>query len=181
MNSRRIEEIAKAKQLLIRQKPLVSDYTDAFVELLNSDKVWVSYGYSGELCKAAAKNPSLTYRVPRQAVLFGLDSLCIPASAENPQLAHEFINYLLEPRVSAEITNEVLYPTPNQATYSFVDPKLLNDREIYLPDDVLQKAEMLRDLRETAELYEKAWSEVKAFTVASSSLARSTDITKRLK
>ncbi|MCI0620317.1 MAG: extracellular solute-binding protein [Acidobacteria bacterium] len=116
----------------------------------------MSYGYSGDLCRAAEKNPALTYRVSKQAVLFGLDSLCIPAGAKNRQLAHTFSNYLVEPRVSAEIANEVLYPTPNEAAYPFVDPKLLNNREIYLPDEVLRKAEMLRDVGEASELYERA-------------------------
>ncbi|MCI0424056.1 MAG: spermidine/putrescine ABC transporter substrate-binding protein [Acidobacteria bacterium] len=168
LNTTRVEEIEKAKELLIRQKPLVRDYTDAFVDLLNSEISWVSYGYSGDLCRAAAKNPALTYRVPKQAVLFGLDSLCIPAAAKNKELAHTFISYLLEPRVSAEIANEILYPTPNEAAYPFVDPKLLNNREIYLPDEVLQKAEMLRDLGKAGELYEKAWKEVRSSNMSRS-------------
>jgi len=166
LNTTVVGEIEKAKDLLIRQKPLVRDYTDAFVDLLNSETVWVSYGYSGDLCRAAAINPALTYRVPKQAVLFGLDSLCIPVDAKNKELAYTFISYLLEPRVSAEIANETLYPTPNEAAYPFVDPKLLNNKEIYLPDEVLRKAEMLRDLGEADALYEKAWKEVRTSSLA---------------
>jgi len=179
LNTTRVGEIEKAKELLIRQKSLVRDYTDAFVDLLNSETVWVSYGYSGDLCRAAAKNPALTYRVPKQAVVFGLDSLCIPRDSKNKELAYTFISYLLEPRVSAAIANETLYPTPNEAAYPFVDPKLLSNREIYLPDEVLQEAEMLRDLGEADELYETAWKEVRASSLARFPLAHRAGMTKR--
>jgi spermidine/putrescine-binding protein len=41
-------------------------------------------------------------------VLF-IDSLVIPSSAKRPDLAHRFINYLMQPEVAALVTAETLY------------------------------------------------------------------------
>jgi spermidine/putrescine transport system substrate-binding protein len=162
-NSTNPQEIEKAKQLLIGEKPLVRAYTsDTYMDLLTSGDVWISYGFSGDIYQVRKQNKSVKYVIPKQGTMIGVDNMCIPKGAKNVDLAHEFINYILDPQVAAEVANEILYPSPNEAAYQYIDKAVLNDPSIYPPQEVLDKCEFLRDIGDGLQLYEKAWTEIKS-------------------
>ena len=162
-NSTSPQEIEKAKQLLIGEKPLVRAYTsDTYMDLLTSGDVWISYGFSGDIYQVRKQNKSVKYVIPKQGTMIGVDNMCILKGAKNVDLAHEFINYILDPQVAAEIANEILYPSPNEAAYQYIDKAVFNDPSIYPPQEVLDKCEFLRDIGDGLQLYEKAWTEIKS-------------------
>ena len=53
--------------------------------------------------------------VPAGGTMIWLDSMAIPRAASEPELAHAFIDYLLEPEVAAKNAEHVHYATPNRA------------------------------------------------------------------
>lgn len=161
-NTTNPDELEKAKQLLISQKPLVRAYTsDTYLDLLTSGDVRISYGFSGDIYQVRRRNKSIKYFIPKQGTLIGVDNLCITKGAQNIELAHAFINYILDPQVAADIANEILYPSPNEAAYQHIDPSALNDPSIYPPPDVLEKCEFLKNVGDAMRLYQKAWTDVK--------------------
>jgi spermidine/putrescine transport system substrate-binding protein len=156
------DELQKAKQLLIRQKPFVRAYSsDTYMDLLTSGDVWLSYGFSGDVYQTRRQNKSIRYFIPKEGTMIGVDNLCIPKGAKNADLAHVFINFILEPQVAADIANEILYPSPNEASYQYTDKAILNDPSIYPSPEVMNKCEFLRNLGDATQLYEKIWTEVK--------------------
>ena len=52
--------------------------------------------------------------------MFGVDSMVIPTDAKNVALAHEWINYMLDPAVALKNTEFVGYTTPVQSVYDEV-------------------------------------------------------------
>src|SRR3546814_3166189 len=62
------------------------------------------------------------------------DMLAIPKDAKHPNNAHEFINYLLKPEVSAATSSYVAYASGNKAALPLVDPEVLNNPGVY-PDE----------------------------------------------
>jgi len=155
------DELEQAKQLLISQKPLTRAYSsDTYMDLLTSGDVWVSYGFSGDIYQARRENKSIKYFIPKAGTLIGVDSFCIPNGAQNVELAHAFINYILDAQVSAHIANEILYPTTNEAAFQYIDRNIMNDPSIY-PPDVMERSEFLKSVGDATRLYEKAWREVK--------------------
>src|SRR3712207_7597312 len=50
------------------------------------------------------------YAAPRGGTHLWFDMLAVPADAPNPDAAHAFINFLLQPEVMAGISNKVRYP-----------------------------------------------------------------------
>jgi putrescine transport system substrate-binding protein len=60
----------------------------------------------------------------------------IPIGAPHPQAAHKFINFILDPRVIADITNDIYYGNDNLAARRFVRPQILNDPAVYPPPAV---------------------------------------------
>jgi putrescine transport system substrate-binding protein len=82
--------------------------------------------------------------VPKEGANASFDALLIPVDAPHPEAAHRFLNFILEPRVIADITNEIHYGNDNLASTPYVDPKILNDAAIYPTPEM------------TARLYESA-------------------------
>ncbi len=56
------------------------------------------------------------------------------ADAKNVAEAYELINYLYRPDVAAKNSNFLSYANGNLASQKLVDPKILDDKNIY-PDD----------------------------------------------
>ena len=49
------------------------------------------------------------------------------------------MNYVMQPKVAAAITNEVTYPNPNKAATEFVDAEIKDNKSIYLSDEDIAK------------------------------------------
>lgn len=155
--------IARAEALLREQKPLVHSYSsDTYIDMLRTGEVWIAYGYSGDIYQAARDNTSIRYVIPDEGTELWIDNVCIPARAPHAELAHRFIDYLLRPDVAASIARVTRYPTPNRAARELLPAEMLSDPNLYPPESVRLKSELLDDLGSNAELYEAAWSRIKA-------------------
>ena len=53
--------------------------------------------------------------VPPTGTMLWIDSMVIPRRAQNVELAHAFINHLLDARMGAMNAKKVNYATPNRA------------------------------------------------------------------
>jgi putrescine transport system substrate-binding protein len=52
------------------------------------------------------------------------------------QAAHKFLNFILDPKVIAEITNYIHYGNDNVAARPYVKPEILNDPAVYPPPEI---------------------------------------------
>lgn len=157
------KQIDEAKQLLIEQKPLLKHYTsDTYIDELASNDTWLAHGYSGDVFQAQAENDLVQYGIPTEGAITWVDSMCIPKDAPHKYTAEVFMNYILQPEVSAAISNFVVYASPNEKAEQFLDPTILGDPAVYPPKEVLDKLTFIKELGADTELYNKAFEEVKA-------------------
>ncbi|MBI3951214.1 MAG: extracellular solute-binding protein [Acidobacteria bacterium] len=162
LNSTNEEEIRQARDRLLEQKPLVRAYdSGAFDQALLSSDAWLSHGYGGQIAKAILENPNIAYVIPREGCTIAIDNLCIPKVSVNPDLALQFINYLMEPSVAAENMNFIVYPIPNRAALPLVQEELRNNPALFPPPEALKNCEFLSDLGPTTLLYDRYWTEIK--------------------
>ena len=63
----------------------------------------------------------------------GIDLMGIPADAKNIREAHLFMNFIMRPEISAEITSYTHYPNPIPASNPFIDAKLKDHPLIFYP------------------------------------------------
>lgn len=89
------------------------------------------------------------------------DNLCIPKSAPHPEFAHLWIDFILEPRVSAALSNFTYYATPNLEARRFVKAHLLEDKSLYPPEEMLDRCEEIQDVGNAIFLYDRLWTELK--------------------
>ena len=84
-----------------------------------------------------ANNPSIKPLLGNGGILF-IDSMAIPADSKNVENAHAWIDYSLQPKVSAELTNEMGYPTPVTAAVEFVKPAIAKNKTIFLDERAIK-------------------------------------------
>src|SRR5690606_12043364 len=162
-NTRDLEALEKAKELLVEQKPLVLTYDSDNTEiLLVSEEVWLAHGYSGDVLRAMEDNPDITYVVPKEGGLLWMDVMAIPKTARNVDGALKFINFILRPDIHARLAEANQYPTPNRAAWEYHDEEFRQNPAIYVPDDVMERMEWIEDLGDMATVVDRLWTEVKA-------------------
>ncbi len=163
LNSTDAAEIEQAARLLARQKPLVKAYdSGGFDQLLLSGDVWIAQAYSGQIAKAMADNPSIGYVIPKEGCTMFVDNLCIPRVAKNRELAHEFINFVLEARTAGEIANGTGYSTTNLAARGYIRPELLSNEAGYPRREDLRRCELIVDVGPAISIYDNLWTEIKS-------------------
>ena len=67
------------------------------------------------------------------------DLMAIPVDAPHPENAYAFLDYLMEPKVIADITNAVREANGNAAALPFVAETLRNDPSIYPTNAVFKR------------------------------------------
>jgi spermidine/putrescine-binding protein len=154
--------LREAQRLLLEQKPLVRAYDSAsFEDALLAGDVWLAQGWNGEFARVMDLDPDIAYVVPREGSTTYLDSLAIPAGAPHPELAHAFLDFVMESQVSAEICRAMRYTSPNRAALPLLPPAIRDHPAIFPPPDVLARTELLRDIGPATLLYDRLWTEVK--------------------
>ena len=145
LNSTDPKELEEARQKLLVQRPLLAGYLDTIEirDKLVSGDLWAAQVYVGEGVVAAAKNPDVEYVIPKEGATLWVDNVLIPRDAKHKKNAHLFMNFILEPEISAGITNHYHYANPNAAARAFALPELIEDPSVYPPDDVLRNCEVL--------------------------------------
>ena len=152
-NSTNPEDYKRAEKLLLAVRPYIRAFDSSeYMNGLGNREFCISMSWSGDYAaakaraKAAGVEVNLAFTVPKEGANASFDALLIPVDAPHPEAAHRFLNFMLEPRVIADITNEIHYGNDNLASTPYVDPKILNDPAIY------PTAEMAARLYESAEV-----------------------------
>ncbi|MBV9862039.1 MAG: polyamine ABC transporter substrate-binding protein [Alphaproteobacteria bacterium] len=133
-------DLDRAVSALGRVRPFVRKFhSSQYINELASGDICIALGYSGDVVQArnyareSGNGVAVAFRVPQQGAQMSVDMMAIPVDAPHPENAFAFINYILRPRVIADITNAVSYPNPNLAAAPFVKPEILDDPGIYPP------------------------------------------------
>jgi spermidine/putrescine-binding protein len=158
------DALREAADLLKKQHALVRAYdSENFDKTLEGGDVVVAQGWNGQMAKVVADQPdTFAYVLPKEGGTIWMDNVCIPTTARNPDAAYQFINYILEPQPAAGIVNGVSYASANAAARPLINPKILNDRNIYPTPDMLKGWEFLNDVGKTSRRLDELWTEIKA-------------------
>ena len=166
-NSTDPEQVKAAGQLLLQAK--ASERCKGFKAGLEGMKsvlggnADLAVAWNGDAVKGIAESEGrLAFVLPPEGSIAWVDCMVIPAEAPRPDLAHAFIDLLLEPEAGAKLSDFIKYATPNQAALPHVNERDRNDPAIYPPEEVAAKLEYLVDLGDAAKLYDEVWTAVKS-------------------
>jgi putrescine transport system substrate-binding protein len=164
------EDLRAAEQALMAIRPHVRTVTGsgAILEALAGGQFCVVLTYSGDVIQAqarareAGRGVQVGYVLPREAQIW-FDMLAIPADAPNPEAAHRFINFLLQPDVMAGITNQVRYPNAVPRAKPMIEAAIRDDPNVYPPDEAIARMFSVGTLSAAEERARtRLWSRFKA-------------------
>ena len=117
--------IRKAGEILQSLRPNLR-YIDSerYIEDLSQGKLCLALAWVGDALAASEAGQPVQFVVPEEGSSLFIDNLVIPASAPRADLAHKFIDYLMQPQVAALISAETLYPNGNKDARQYLEPAL---------------------------------------------------------
>jgi putrescine transport system substrate-binding protein len=158
-------DLAAAEQALLAIRPYIRAFASGgALEALATGQACLAFDYSGDVTQAAARaaeakqGTTVRYVAPKEGVEVGFDMLAIPADAAHKDAAVAFINFVLDPKVMAGISNVTHYPNAVPASRP-----LLTDPSIFPSDAEMARYFTIGPVPQTAERQRtRLWARFKA-------------------
>jgi spermidine/putrescine transport system substrate-binding protein len=168
-NDRDEKHLREAQQTIMKAKPYWAAFnSSSYIKELTVGNIWVAHGYSSDMmqarndAKAAGRDFSVNLVLPKQGAVLALDNMVIPKTAPNKKLAHQFINFMMDGKNAAGLTNEIGAGNPNAAAIEFIDPEIKQLTAIFPDKATLAKLETLEATSaKDRRLINKLWTEIK--------------------
>lgn len=166
MNTEDPNEINNAYEWLLQMNNTMSPVyvTDEVIDGMINGYKDIAVVYSGDAAVVLDENEDMSFYMPSQGTNIWCDAMVIPQNAENPKLAHEFINYMLTYEAAFDNTETVGYTSPNAEVFEEMTSSedLYADNAAYLPRSGYDKDEMFHDNQTLMRELSKLWIKVKA-------------------
>ncbi|WP_338519269.1 spermidine/putrescine ABC transporter substrate-binding protein PotF [Erwinia aphidicola] len=169
-NSSDAKDYTAATDLLLKLRPSIRYFhSSQYINDLANGNTCVAIGWAGDILQAKkraveAKNGvDIAYSIPKEGALAFFDTLAIPKDAKNLDAAYQFLNYLMDPKVMANISNSVYYASGNEASVPFVDEAIRNNPGVYPTPDTMAKLFTLKVQDPKLDrVRTRAWTKVKS-------------------
>ena len=157
-------DLRRAEGEAIAQKPLLRAYLNAEVrDQLVAGDVLAAQLWSTTAQQAIDAAPNLGFAYPIEGFPLYCDCAVILKESRRTRLAHDFLNFLLRPEISAAIVQATKTATANLAAQAILPEAVRRNPTLYPPPDVLERAEWPRTLPPaTQRLRDRIWTEIKS-------------------
>ncbi len=166
INSTNEDDLHKAYQELIDQKPLVQSYVmdQIFDKIGNSEAVLAPY-YSGDAALIMKNNPDIGFVIPKNGSIKFVDSMCIPKGAKYKEEAEKYINFMCRTDIALENISYIGYSSPQREVMDILSKDNSYNKFSYPDDDTIKNCEIFLNLpSEVNILLNSLWIEVKIGT-----------------
>ena len=161
-NSTDPEQVKKSFEDLKALAPGVLAYdTDSLKQKFIAEEGWIGTMWSGDAYFSHLDNPNLGFVIPKEGTTVWADALAIPKGAKHKELAEKFINFLYDPKVSAQNYEYIGYNDPNVKAREFHSKEFLEDPMLQTAADNFSKGEWLHDIGDAITMYDHYWTELK--------------------
>lgn len=154
--------LEEAGKKLAELKPNIRllDYNNPHTAII-SGEASIGYMFTPQVLLALAEKPDLKVVYPEEGMGFGIDNMFIPAKAPNMDTAHEFLNYILEPEVGADVSEQIMYICCNKASEPYLSEEFKTNQCLYIPSEILGNTEFIEDVGDATEIFTKIWTDFK--------------------
>lgn len=162
-NSTDPNELEAAHQELKKLLPNVLAFdTDNIKQKFIAEEAWIGTMWSGDAAFTNAENSDIAYVVPKEGGTIWYDTIAIPKGAKHKELAEKFINFILEPEISAQNYEYIGYSNPNEKAIQYHSEEYRSNPMIFLTKEELERTEALSDVGEALQIYDRLWTELKS-------------------
>jgi spermidine/putrescine transport system substrate-binding protein len=160
----------EAADAIKKAKPYWAAFNaSSYIKELTVGNIWLVHGYSNDIfqanldAQAAKRSFRILQGMPKEGAVLAVDNMVIHKDAPRPDLAHKFMNFMLEGKNSAELTNLIGSGNPNLDAVKYIKPEILKNPAIFPDKAVEAKLEQLKELTAAQRrLRNRMWTEIKA-------------------
>jgi putrescine transport system substrate-binding protein len=165
------KDLAEVDKILMGIRPYIRSFAaGGALEALAAGDTCLVFDYSGDVIQASAraaeaKKDPVVYLAPKEFTQLWFDTMAIPKDAPHPDLAMQFINFMLQPDVIAGVTNVVRYPNAVPASKDKVLPSIRDDHNVYPTAEELARSFTVSAVNQAAtRARTRMWARFKAGT-----------------
>ena len=168
-NSEDKADLKKAEELLLKIRPSIKYFhSSQYINDLANGDTCLAMGWSGDVLQArdraeeADAGVEVAYTIPTEGALMWFDMLAIPVDATHPDNAHKFVDYIMDAKVAADITNYVSYASGNAAAMEHVEDDVKEDPAVFPSEETMDKLFVAKVTSPKFDrLRTRAWTHVK--------------------
>ena len=168
-NSHAVEDLKAAAKLLETIRPYILKFSSSeYINALADGDICLAFGWSGDVliarkrAKEAGAGVKIYYEVPREGTEMWFEQMAIPADAPHKDEAHAFLNFIMDPKVMARISDHIFYANGNANAARYMKKEILEDPAIYPPPQTLEKLYTTTAFPPDAQrLLNRLWTRVK--------------------
>jgi len=132
-----------------------------YLDDLKENNLCVAMSYSSGAIDLMRSNSDIELIIPDNHALMTVDSAVIPQTAQNVDGAIAFIEYLLQPKVAAQIINSSYYGSTMVSTQQFVADDLKEHKFLFPTKETLRTFSLVKSLnRNQQKAINQNWAEI---------------------
>lgn len=153
----------KILDVLAGQKPHLLLYgSSGTVDRTIAGEVVMHQMWNGAANKVRRSVPTARYIYPEEGIPQWQDNLAIPTGAPHPENAKAYINFIMDRKNAAAITNFTGYMNSLSGTTEFIKPEIANDPAVNTPAEFLDRMRPgVTCSPEMRELRSRVWAKLK--------------------
>jgi putative spermidine/putrescine transport system substrate-binding protein/spermidine/putrescine transport system substrate-binding protein len=158
------EQLAAVKKKLLELKPNVRKLWSTGGELTNlfqNHEVVLAMGWPLNTNDLRKLNFPIGETIPRENTTGWIDHLMITSASGNKELAHAFLEYMIQAKTQKLVTDRTHYTPANPGASQFLTPEEMKGLHLDNPDAYMQRIYFWQDVPRRAK-YNEIWNEVKA-------------------
>jgi spermidine/putrescine transport system permease protein len=154
--------LAEAKAELEKLTPNIKAFdSDSPKTLLINGEAKAGLAWGAEISLAKRDNENIVPVLAKEGLILQQDNFVIPKDAPNKEAAKLFMDFIMQPEISAEISAEFPYANPNKAAFPLIDEDILNDIAVFPPAKEKATGEYLKDIGSSMVDFDNIWSDIK--------------------
>jgi spermidine/putrescine transport system substrate-binding protein len=159
-NSTNPKEIEQAFNKLKEIKDSIASFSsDAWRDQILAGDLSIAMCYSADASELIEENEDLRYILPASGSSLWADTIVIPKTAPNIDAAYQWINFMLQPEIAAEICERLSFATPNEKGFELLPKELQENDTLFPPNPGLSLSEGLIPLDdEITKIYDYHWT-----------------------
>ncbi|MCK4869812.1 MAG: spermidine/putrescine ABC transporter substrate-binding protein [Gammaproteobacteria bacterium] len=154
--------IKQAYLLLKKLMPNIKLFnSDAENNIYIDEDATIGMGWSGDIYSARPENKDLTFIYPKDGFSVWIDCMAITKYAPHLANAYKFINFIMQPKIAAQLSLITGYAPPNIAALKLLPKKMCTDPLVNPSKKTLLRGYFQEDIGKATGLYTKYWELLK--------------------
>ena len=136
-----VEKLNIVKITLQKARPYISKISNSSYSIdLVKNNACLSIGWLGDIDQTIhnTNNKTTDIQLFTTGFIMTIDNIAIPKDSKNIEAAYKFINFLLRPHISAQVTNYTRNMNTNLKSYPYISKQILNNHNLNPPAHILK-------------------------------------------